>query len=40
MEMEKLNYMLGIDILRNSPQKLSWGVLFKGLGVQKMPIVG
>ena len=37
MEMKKLNFMLLIDILRNSSQKnwVSWGVLFKGLGVQK-----
>ena len=29
--------MLEIDILRNSSQNIwvSWGVLFKGLGVQK-----
>ena len=35
--MKKFNYVLEIDILRNSPQKIgvSWGVLFKGLGVQK-----
>ena len=37
MEMKIFNYMLEIDILRNSSQKIwvSWGVLFKGLGVQK-----
>ena len=37
MEMKKSNYMLEIDILRNSSQNLwvSRGVLFKGLGVQK-----
>ena len=37
MEMKKINYMLEIDILRNSSQNfvVSWGVLFKGLGVQK-----
>ena len=36
MKMKKVNYMLEIDILRNSSQKfwVSWGVLFKGLGVQ------
>ena len=35
MEMKKVNHMLEIDILRNSSQKnwVSWGVLFKGLGV-------
>ena len=37
MEMKKFNYMLEIDILRNSSQKnwVPWGMLFKGLGVQK-----
>ena len=37
MEMKKFDYMLEIDILRNSSPKfwVSWGVLFKGLGVQK-----
>ena len=37
MEMKKINYMLEIDILRNSSQNIL-GVLrgaFKGLGVQK-----
>ena len=37
MEMEKFNYMLEIDILRNSSQQFL-GVMrgaFKGLGVQK-----
>ena len=35
MGMEKFKYMLKIDILRNSSQKIwvSWGVPFKGLGV-------
>ena len=36
--MKKFNYMLEIDILRNSSLKKMWvslGVLFKGLGVQK-----
>ena len=37
MEVEKFKYMLEIDILRNSSFIIwvSWGVLFKGLGVQK-----
>ena len=36
-EMKKFNYKLEIEIFRNSSQKywVSWGVLFKGLGVQK-----
>ena len=37
MEMKKFNYMLDIDILRNSSQSIL-GVLrdaFKGLGVEK-----
>ena len=33
MEVQKFNYMLEIDILRNSLQKIL--VVFKGLGVQK-----
>ena len=39
METKKVNYMVEIDILRNSSQKswVSWGVLLKGLGVQKEP---
>ena len=38
MEMKKFKYMLDIDTVRNSSQKL--GVLrggFRGLGVQKTP---
>ena len=38
MDMKKVNYILEIDILRNSSREniwVSWGVLFKGLGVQK-----
>ena len=37
MEMKKIKYMLEINILRNSSQIfwVSWGLLFKGLGVQK-----
>ena len=37
MEMKKFNYMLEIDIFRNSSQNnwVSWGFVFKGLGVQK-----
>ena len=37
MEKKKFNYMLEIDIFRNSSQKkwVSWGFVFKGLGVQK-----
>ena len=37
MEMKRFNYLLEIDILRNSSQ-IDWvslGLLFKGLGVQK-----
>ena len=36
-EMKKFNYKLEIEIFRNSTQKIwvSWGVLFKGLVVQK-----
>ena len=36
-EMKKFNYKLEIGIFRNYTQKYlgSWGVLFKGLGVQK-----
>ena len=36
-EMLKFNYTLEIEIFRNSTQNIwvSWGVLFKGLGVQK-----
>ena len=37
MEMEKLKYMLGIEILRNSSQKNVIRGTFKGLCVQKMP---
>ena len=39
MEMKKINYMLEIDTLRNHYKNIwvSWGVLFKGLGVQKDP---
>ena len=34
--MKKINYMLEIDILRNSSHLwVSRGVLFKGLGIQK-----
>ena len=37
MEMKKVDYILEIDILRNSSQNnwVSCGVLSKGLGVQK-----
>ena len=37
MVMKTFNYMLEIDILRNFHNIfwVSWGVLFKGLGVQK-----
>ena len=36
-EMKEFNYKLEIEIFRNSTQKnwMSWGVIFKGLGVQK-----
>ena len=40
MEMKKFNYMVEIDILRNSSQKKIGcpdGCFFKGLGVQKTP---
>ena len=36
-EIKKINYKLGIEIFRNSTLSIwvTWGVLFKGLGVQK-----
>ena len=39
MEMKIFNYMLEIDILRNSSQRnwVSGLLLLKGLGFQKMP---
>ena len=35
MEMKKFNYLLEIDILRNSSQTILGVLIFKGLGVQR-----
>ena len=40
MEMKRFSYMVEIDILRNSSQKWSQGVICKGLGVLEGYICG